>query len=162
MTDDDVLDADTQRRLAIALFNRAWDLLDAGDARSAEETAEMLDAAHASRQLWRRVGSGEQAVVGEWQISRAYASAGLAVEAVRHAEQALALLVAEESAGEVPQWLVASVHEGRARAYLAAGDGPAASMAIAEAAAQAARIPDPEERDLVEAQIADLTDGTDG
>ncbi len=64
--DDDVLDSAAQRKVAVALFNRVWDLLDSGDGRSADETAEMLDAAHASRYLWRRMGGEEQAIVGEW------------------------------------------------------------------------------------------------
>jgi len=152
--DDDVVDAATQRRIAVALFNRVWDLLDAGDARSPEEDLEMVDAAHASRYLWRRIGGAEQAVVGEWQISRAYAAAGLGDEAVRHADLALSMLADAE--GELPDWIAASVHEGRARAFLAAGDGPSASASIAEAARLAARIADPEDRDLVEAQIAEL------
>ncbi len=152
--DDDVLDAATQRKVAVALFNRVWDLLDAGDGRSAEETAEMLDAAHASRYLWRRIGGAEQAIVGEWQVSRAYAAAGLGLEAVRHANNAIGLLVAAE--GDLPDWLPASVHEGLARAHLANGDGAKASDAIREAAALAARITDPEDRDLVEAQIGEL------
>ncbi|MEY5031554.1 MAG: hypothetical protein RL354_585, partial [Planctomycetota bacterium] len=33
--DDDVLDAASQRKVAVALFNRVWDLLDAGSGRSA-------------------------------------------------------------------------------------------------------------------------------
>jgi hypothetical protein len=155
--DDDVLDAASQRKVAVALFNRVWDLLDAGSGRSADETAEMIDAAHASRLLWRRIGGIEQAVVGEWQISRAYASAGLGDEAVRHADLAWSLLAGAEH--EVPDWVAASVQEGRARAYLAAGDGPSASAAITEAARLAALVADPEDRDLVEAQIAELTSG---
>lgn len=151
--DDDVVDAATQRRIAVALFNRVWDLLDAGDARSEDEDLEMVDAAHASRYLWRRIGGAEQAVVGEWQISRAYAAVGLGDEAVRHADLALSLLA---DADDLPDWIPASVHEGRARAFLAAGDGPSASASIAEAARLAARIADPEDRDLVEAQIAEL------
>jgi hypothetical protein len=156
--DDDVVDAATQRRIAVALFNRVWDLLDAGDARSPEEDLEMVDAAHASRYLWRRIGGAEQAVVGEWQISRAYAAAGLGDEAVRHADLALSMLAdaGADPGTELPDWIAASVHEGRARAFLAAGDGPSASASIAEAARLAARIADPEDRDLVEAQIAEL------
>jgi hypothetical protein len=152
--DDDVVDTATQRRIAVALFNRVWDLLESGDDRTPEDTAEMIDAAHASRYLWRRIGGLEQAVVGEWQVSRAYASAGLGDEAVRHADLAFSLLAGNED--DLPDWIPASVHEGRARAYLAAGDGPSASVAIAEAATAAARIADAEDRDLVEAQIAEL------
>jgi hypothetical protein len=58
--------------------------------------------------------------------------------------------------GELPDWLAASVHEGLARAHLANGDGAAASDAIREAAALAARITEADDRDLVEAQIGEL------
>jgi hypothetical protein len=148
-----VLDAETQRKVAVALFNRVWDLLDAGEARGSDATAEMIDAAHASRYLWRQIGGVEQAVVGEWQISRTYAAAGLGAEAVRHAEESLVLL---QTDGEIPDWVTASVHEGRARAYLAAGDLESAARAYAEAQAAIAELADPEDRALIEAQLAEL------
>ena len=139
--------------MAVALFNRVWDLLDAGDARSADATDEMIDAAHATRFLWRQIGGVEQAIVGEWQISRTYAAAGLGHEAVRHAQTSLALL--ESRPSDVPDWLPASVHEGRARAYLAAGDGAAASAAPARPR-RCSTIADPDDRALVAAQLAEL------
>jgi hypothetical protein len=150
---DAVLDHDSQRQVAVALFNRVWDLLDAGDARSADATDEMIDAAHASRFLWRLIGGVEQAIVGEWQISRVYAAAGLGAEAVRHADISLALL---EGDPDVPDWLPASVHEGRARAFLAAGEPEAAVLAHATAHAALLDIADPEDRELIAAQLAEL------
>ena len=150
---DAVLDHDSQRQVAVALFNRVWDLLDAGDARSADATDEMIDAAHASRFLWRQIGGVEQAIVGEWQISRAYAAAGLGHEAVRHADTSLALL---EGDPDVPDWLPASVHEGRARAFLAAGEAESAALAHASAHAALLDIADPEDRELIAAQLAEL------
>jgi hypothetical protein len=150
---DAVLDHDTQRRVAVALFNRVWDLLDAGDARSADATDEMIDAAHTSRFLWRQIGGLEQAIVGEWQISRTYAAAGLGREAVRHAQISLVLL---ESDPDVPDWLPASVHEGRARAYLAADEPEAAVLAHRSAHAALLDIADPEDRALIAAQLAEL------
>jgi hypothetical protein len=148
-----LLDPARQRQVAVALFNRVWDLLDAGDARSADATDEMIDAAHASRFLWRQIGGVEQAIVGEWQISRTYAAAGLGHEAVRHAQTSLALL---ESDPDVPDWLAASVHEGRARAFLAAGEAEAAALAAASAHAALLDIEDPDDRALVAAQLAEL------
>jgi len=150
---DAVLDHDTQRRVAVALFNRVWDLLDAGEGRSADATAEMIDAAHASRFLWRRIGGLEQAIVGEWQISRTYAAAGLGREAIRHAQSSLELL---ESDPDSPDWLAASVHEGRARAYLSADERPAAVLAHSAAQAALADIADPEDRALIAEQLAEL------
>ncbi len=150
---DGVLDAETQRSVAGALFNRVWDLIDAGAARSADATDEMIDAAHASRYLWRQIGGLEQAIVGEWQISRTYAAAGIGTEAVRHAQISLLLL---ESDPDVPDWLTASVHEGRARAYLAAGEAEAAVLAFRSAHAALLDIADPDDRDLVASQLAEL------
>lgn len=153
MTDEPVLDHDTARKVAVALFNRVWDLLDAGDARSADATAEMIDAAHASRYLWRTIGGVEQAVVGEWQISRTYAAAGLGAEAVRHAEESLALLRADR---EPADWVEGSVHEGRVRAYLAVGDVVSARSAYADAQTAIVAIADPQDRALVASQLAEL------
>ena len=153
MTDEPVLDHDTQRKVAVALFNRVWDLLDAGDARSADATAEMIDAAHASRYLWRTIGGVEQAVVGEWQISRTYAAAGLGAEAVRHAEESLALLRTDPDPAD---WLAGSVHEGRVRAHLAADDRASAMSAYAEAQTALTAIADPEDRALIASQLAEL------
>ena len=150
---DAVLDHDTQRQVAVALFNRVWDLLDAGEARSADATDEMIDAAHASRFLWRQIGGVEQAIVGEWQISRTYAAAGLGREAIRHAQASLVLL---ESDPDTPDWLAASVHEGRARAYLAAAEPEAATLAHRSALAALLDVADPEDRALIAAQLDEL------
>lgn len=150
---EELLDAAQQRQLAANLFNRVWDLLDAGATRSADETAEMIDAAHASRCLWRRIGGKEQAVVGEWQISRAYASAGLGTEAVRHAELSEQLL---GDGLDCSDWIPASVHEGMARALLASGDHTAARALAASAVVALDRISDPEDRALIVSQLAEL------
>jgi hypothetical protein len=153
--DEAPLDHDTQRALAVALFNRVWDLLDLGDARTAEETDEMIDAAHTSRYLWRRIGGAEQAVVGEWQISRVYAEAGIGPEAVRHGLTAQRLLDVDDDPG-VPDWLAASVQEGLARAYLAAGEPEAAALAHNAGRIALAAIADAEDRELIESQLDDL------
>ena len=150
---EELVDTAQQRQLAASLFNRVWDLLDAGDGRSVDETAEMIDAAHASRYLWRRIGGKEQAVVGEWQISRAYASAGLGAEAMRHAE------LSEQILGDgldCSDWIPASVHEGMARALLASGDHTAARALAAAAVVALDRISDPEDRELIVSQLAEL------
>ena len=150
---EEILDAGQQRQLASSLFNRVWDLLDAGDSRTPDQTAEMIDAAHASRYLWRQIGGQEQAVIGEWQISRAYASAGLGAEAVRHAELSEQLL---GDGLDCSDWIPASVHEGMARALLAAGDHTAARALAASAVVALDRIADPEDRALIASQLAEL------
>jgi hypothetical protein len=152
-TQQPVLDPETERKVAVFLFNRVWDLLDAGDARSADETDEMINAAHASRWHWGQLGGTQRILVGEWQVSRAYAAAGLGADAVRHADRALTMM---QTSSDFPAWLVASVHEGRARALLAAGDRAAAVDAYATAQEALAKETDDEERELIGSQMAEL------
>jgi hypothetical protein len=150
---EEILDPAQQKQWASSLFNRVWDLLDAGESRTPDQTAEMIDAAHASRYLWRQLGGKEQAVIGEWQISRAYASAGLGAEAVRHAELSEQLL---GDGLDCSDWIPASVHEGMARALLAAGDHTAARALAASAVVALDRIADAEDRELIRSQLAEL------
>ena len=150
---EEILDPAQQKQWASSLFNRVWDLLDAGESRTPDQTAEMIDAAHASRYLWRQLGGKEQAVIGEWQISRAYASAGLGAEAVRHAELSEQLL---GDGLDCSDWIPASVHEGMARALLAAGDHTAARALAASAVVALDRIADAEDRELIRSQLVEL------
>ena len=78
----------------------------------------MVHAAHASRYHWGQVGGPEQLAIGEWQCARVYSVLGRAEPALHHARRCLEIA----TAGDVPDWLVASAHEGLARAYLVAGD----------------------------------------
>ncbi len=146
-------DGTAQRSLAVACFNRVWELLDAPD-RTPEQTDEMVDAAHASRHLWRGIGGVQEAVVGEWQVSRAYGAAALPEESLRHAHLALALVTGE---GTVEQWVVASVFEGMARALAVAGRHEDARAWVSRAREQAAAIADPEDRAHITSQIDEIT-----
>lgn len=145
-------DAD-RRSAAIDAYNRAWDLLDLGDRRTLEEDAELIDAAHASRHLWRAVGGPEQAAIGEWMTSRAYAVTGHGESAIRHATRADVIV---DATPDLPHWLRASVSEGMARALIAAGDTAGAAVWRERARAESAQIPDPEDRALIEEQISTL------
>ena len=142
-----------RRTAAIDAYNRAWDLLDLGDSRSTEQDDELIDAAHASRYLWRTVGGPEQAAIGEWMISRAYAVTGHGESAVRHASRADAIV---EAHPDLPHWLRASVSEGMARALLAAGDATQGALWRDRAVTECAAIPDPDDRALIEEQVASL------
>jgi hypothetical protein len=153
MTDEPILDPETQRKVAVRLYNHTWDLLDLGDERTAVQTAEMLDAAHASNWHWAQIGGLEQAVVGEWMLSRVYASSGLGDEAVRHGQTAFTLL---HSGDGLPDWLEASVQEGLARAHLAAGDRDAAEFAAHAATDALDKIAEDEDRALIATQLAEL------
>lgn len=148
-----IVDQETQRRIAGALYNRTWDLLDLGDARTDAQTHEMVDCAHASNWHWAQIGGLEQAVVGEWMISRVNAAAGHGEAAVRHAQRAFTLL---HSGDGLPDWLEASVQEGLARAHLAEGDRDAAEFAFHAATDALERISEDEDRALIAGQLAEL------
>ena len=153
MTDEPILDPETQRLVAGRLYNHVWDLLDAGDARTASQSAEMVDAAHASNWHWAQIGGLEQAVVGEWMISRVYAAVGNGAEAVHHAQSAFTLF---HSGTGLPDWLEASVQEGLARAHLAEGDRDAAEFAAHAATDALDKVAEDEDRALIAGQLAEL------
>ena len=153
MSDEPILDPETQRTMAVRLYNRTWDLLDLGDSRTDAQTHEMVDVAHASNWHWSQIGGLEQAVVGEWMISRVNASAGFGEAAVRHAQRAFTLL---HSGDGLPDWLEASVQEGLARAHLADGDRDAAEFAFHAATDSLDKIDGDDDRALIAGQLAEL------
>lgn len=140
-----------ERQLAVDLFNLVWELLDQPE-RSTAEDDRMLHAAHASRYHWSEVGGPEQLAVGEWQCARVYAVLGRAEPALHHARRAVELAAAPE----LPEWLVASAHEGLARAYAVAGDRDAAAREVRLARVALEKVEDPEEREVVESDLAGI------
>jgi DNA-binding transcriptional MerR regulator len=156
MTDTDTaasaeLDPATQRALAVALFNRVWELLEKGD-RTAVDDQELVNSAHASRLHWTSIGTPRHLAIGDWQISRVYSTLGRPEPAVHHARLCLenATLVTDEP------WLLSSAYEGLARAYAAAGDSAAATEWKDKAVAQLELVTDPDDREIVEQDITSL------
>lgn len=145
------LPPETERTLAVDLFNLVWELLDQPE-RSAADDDRMLHAAHASRHHWGQVGEPTQLAVGEWQCSRVYSVLGRSEPALHHARRAAALA----GAGDLPGWLVASAHEGLARAYAVAGERDAAAREVEAARAALETVTDPEEREVVESDLAGI------
>lgn len=145
------LDAASRRALAVGLYNHVWTLLETPD-RTPDQDDELVHAAHASRYHWGEVGEPLQRAIGEWQCARVYATLGRGEPALHHARRCLALA----EANELPAWLFASAFEALARAHAAAGDGTEAAGWKARAQAAAERIEDPEERGIVEGDIATL------
>ncbi len=153
-TSTDPLDADTHRRLGVELFNHVWRLLEAED-RTTEQEAEMAHAAHASCWHWSRSGASDlpqRLAVGEWQCSRVYAVLGRAEPALHHARRCMALV----EAGGLEDWVAASAYEAMARASSVAGDRAAFDEWRARARAAADAIADPEEREVIEGDLATL------
>ena len=139
------------RDLGIELFNRVWELLDKPD-RTAEENAEMLAAAFASRWHWGQADDAttENLAIGDWQVAHVAAQLGHGSVALEYAARALAAAVTEGWG----DWQRASMLEGMARACAAAGDAEGRARYYAEASAALAQIAEDEDRDLIASQLA--------
>lgn len=140
-----------ERELARVLFNQTWALIEK-ESRSPDEDDRMIHMAHASRFHWDSVGDDQNRAIGEWQCSRVYATLGRAEPALHHARRCLHY--ADRPGAKV--WLVASAHEGLARAQAVAGDFEAARDSRDRAIALAETIGDSEERKIVIADIDTL------
>ena len=144
------MDAPSQRRAAIEAYQRAWALLDT-PARSADQDAELLTTAFASRHHWQSVGGAQQWIVSDWMISRAAGAVGVSHLALLFAERAYAAALEDGT----PDWLHASAAEGVARAYAAAGDLDQRDAWCAIALGLVTAIANKEDRAVVAAQLAD-------
>ena len=145
MPDTD-LDATGERRLAAALFNATWTLLDKEN-RSREEDDEMLHMAHASRHHWGRAASATPANLarGEWQCSRVYAVLGRSEPCLHHARRCLDIC-RENGIGD---WDLAFAYEALARGHAVAGDAEQARAFTEQALSAAADIGSDGDRELV-------------
>jgi hypothetical protein len=146
--------AETHRRLAVDLYNHVMSLLARSD-RSRADDDELVHAAHASRWHWGQVGTPANLARGEWQCARVYAALGLGEAALRHAERCLELVDAGGDGFE--DWDRAAALEAVARARLAGGDTEEALRSSVDAAAAASQIGDPDDRAVIEADLAELT-----
>ena len=144
------MDQAGHRAAGAAAFNRCWELLDLPE-RSADERADLLTEAFVSRFHWAEVGALEQLVVAEWMVARAASATGEGALAVRFAARAQSAL--EPS---LPDWLHASVAEGMARAYAAAGDTARREEWRARSEELVAAIADEEDRELIADQLASV------
>lgn len=143
------IDRDTHRRVAVDLFNHVWTLLRAPERSRAEEDA-MIHAAHASRHHWGVVGDSKNWAIGEWQISRVYATLGRAEPALYHGGRCL------EICGEhqLTDFILAYAHEALARAYALTGDAKERDHHLA--AARGTEIAEAETRARLEEDLAGI------
>lgn len=106
-----------RKRFAAAANNRAWELSESA-ARSADEDAEMLDAAHAARFLWRGIGNQTNAARADLLLGQVHALLGNGAMAMRYANAAFAFF----SGGTGLPWEIAFAHAVLAHAAHANGD----------------------------------------
>lgn len=149
----DPVDRATHRRLAVDLFNRSWQLLEL-DGRTPAQDDELVHVAHASRFHWGEVGTAANLARGENQCARVYAALGRPEPALHHANRAVELVRAGGDGLE--DWDLASALEVLARANLAAGNRKEAEQCVALAQAELETVADPDDREIIAGQIAEL------
>ena len=148
-----VLDPATHRALGVGLFNRAWELLETPD-RTADQDDELVHTAHASRYHWGHAEAEPARLArGEWQCARVYATLGRGEPALWHARRCLEIL---EARGALDDWDLPAAYEGLARANAVAGDRAASAGWVARAREALEAIADPEDRRIIEADLATI------
>ncbi len=135
------------RWFAIELNNRAWDLLEKAD-RTADETEQMIHAAHAACFHWLQVGDLLNHLRAQNLLATVYAKAGMGEAATRHAEKCLAL--SKEAGDKQSPFDLAVVHGCAAAAYRAAGQTAKALAARQLAQNAANHLTDPADRAVFE------------
>jgi hypothetical protein len=119
------------RPLAVACNNMAWELHDRGSARSAAETAAMLDIAAASREHWVHAGTWLEVERADYCLALTHLSAGRKDDALRHAAHCLAACIGHDAAPFEHFF----GHEALARTQHARGDAVAREHHVAAACA---------------------------
>ena len=139
-----LLDDETERRLAGSLFNAVWTLLETEE-RTRDQDDDMLHMAHASRHHWGNIGGPEQRARGEWQCSRVYAVLRRPEPALHHAQRVLDICQ-ENGIGDFD---LAFAYEALARAHAVAGASEEARHMTELALAAAKDVADDDDRDLL-------------
>jgi hypothetical protein len=134
---------------AIETFNGAWELIEKRE-RTADDDAEMLQRAFASRWHWGFVGGPEQLATGDWQIAHVASLLGYGWMAQFYARRAFEICERESWT----DWRRASMLEGLARSAAAAGDFAARAHYFALAEDAIAQIAEAGDRALIASQLA--------
>lgn len=143
------------REIAVDLNNAVWESLDANEITEAspiEDRERLLYAAYTSTWHWLQVGTAANHARGEHLISRVAARIGDPEAALRHAIRCLDLVEANPAVCE--DWDLAFALEAMARAQAAAGDRTRALETLHRARDATRAIADPEDRAVVEGELA--------
>jgi ribosomal protein S18 acetylase RimI-like enzyme len=142
------IDFNVIKREAISTYNKAFDLHESGN-----DDLAAIELANASIHLWRQVGNDQNLAIGYWLASRIYAQFGHSKLAIATSEKSLHHL---DQIDKPADWLIASIHEGWARALVSADD-PRAKTAIEKTRELIANIADIEDRALIESQFSSIS-----
>ena len=135
------------RWFAVELNNLAWDLVEQPD-RDREGTERMIHAAHGACFHWLQVGDLLNHLRAQCLLTTAYARAGLAESALRHAERCLEL--SKEAGDSQMAWDLAMTHGCASLAFAVAGRLDEARGQHIFAMNVVASFDDPSERSLFE------------
>ena len=149
----EALDPEAERQLGIDLFNKTWTLMERED-RTPDDDDEMIHCAHASAYHWRQVGTPANRSRSEWQCSRVHAILGQTEQALYHARRCLELV--ESNPEAMADWDLPAAYEALARANMVAGDAAATRRWYDLGVEATARVADPEERAVMEADFATI------
>lgn len=140
------------RKIAVALFNFTWSLLDKPE-RTAAEIDSMINAAHASCHHWSRCGTPINQARGHWQISRVYSVLNRAEPALFHARRCLDIC-RENKIGDFD---LAFAYEALARGFAVAGQREECARQLELARQAAADIKEEGDRKLLESDLAGIS-----
>jgi hypothetical protein len=136
------------------LNNEVWDLIQSpvtADSPQDDRDA-VLYGAYASARHWMEAGTVANRARGEHLIARAALAVGLAEVALRHARHCLDLV--ERHPEEMADWDAPFAHEALARALAATGEVAPGREHRETAVRLTAELADPEDREVLEAELA--------
>ncbi len=136
-----------QRRLAAQANNRAWRLSEAR--RSPQEDEEMLQAAHASMYFWKLVGTAGNRAHAAQLVAHVYALLKLPNPAKHYLAQAEPFFLGPDC----EPWERACAFAVKASVAAAAGEAEAHASSYREAERLIAALPDPEDREILNATL---------
>jgi hypothetical protein len=136
--------ASWHRYFAVECNNTAWDL--AGQARTADEDEQMLQAAHAAAFHWDQVGEELHRMRAKMLLAEVHALLGMNPSALQYAEEMQAYFLDRDT----PDWEIAFAHAIYAHAAHVAGDFTAHARAYRDALQALDAIADPESQMLVQ------------
>ena len=142
---------EAQLKFAKQTNGKVWNLLDKPN-RSADETAEMIEAAYTSLYHWRFAGTQVNRQRGEWLIARVLTVTGNANTALHHAQRCLDLTQAHRN--EMQDFDLAFAYEGMARALALNGKIDEAKHFWAQARAAGDQIVDAEDKKIFDEDFA--------
>jgi hypothetical protein len=142
------------RTFAPKAFTHTWTLLDEAEL-TREQEEEMLASTFAQRHHWYKVGEPRNWAVADWQVSRVAAVLGYAELSRRFGERSLEL--ANEH--DLGPFVTGFAHEAIARAAADVDDVETFTEHLELAKAALPEIEDAEERETLEADLAEMSEG---